>query len=375
MEYIGRDILAKACTDFYKHQVIQHSKKLLYSIVNPDERCIQRRSTNKARDDFNDIYRLLHIYESQIGVQFVAKDLSNLPSLSMSNMDIGKLAKEIETLKQNICTLTQGQKDLHDVFMVSCNTNRKNVDTQTDDTQTANEVNIVNTGDDALRPTVESQVQADRCNTNSKNAASANDSDSVIVMSDDDTLYTTVDEVSGEDIESYADVAAKDVASSITRYTADKRSQHCVGSRLTNKSTNNNVLRPSSLQATSGDHSVSKYNSRHAATSRYDSNGIVHGTGVGSNSIKAVNHNLKRSHEPKNVIGVFVTRFVPRTSSRQIEEHIKSHTGLDVWIQKLQTKHDSYCSFYLKALDKRIIDTLMDRELWPKGILVKRYTQ
>ena len=108
------------------------------------------------------------------------------------------------------------------------------------------------------------------------------------------------------------------------------------------------------------------------ATSAMDK--IVIGNGRGL-TLRASNQNTKamvNSNPNRTVTGVFITRLDPRTSPHKIELHIRHETGLNVRAEKLDTKWDSYSSFYIGG-DRYIRDTIMYPGLWPAGVLVKHY--
>ena len=72
----------------------------------------------------------------------------------------------------------------------------------------------------------------------------------------------------------------------------------------------------------------------------------------------------------RTVTGVFITRLSPRLTSRQIENFIKRETGLKVRPEKLETKYNSYSSFYIPG-DSQIRSMLLNGSLWPSGALLK----
>ena len=92
--------------------------------------------------------------------------------------------------------------------------------------------------------------------------------------------------------------------------------------------------------------------------------------------IKAANgSNPRKDGGPqrnRSVTGVFITRLNPRLTSRQIESFIKRETGLKVRPEKLETKYDSYSSFYIPG-DSQLRSMLLDASLWPSGALLKPF--
>ena len=54
--------------------------------------------------------------------------------------------------------------------------------------------------------------------------------------------------------------------------------------------------------------------------------------------------------EPRKIVeecvGVFVSRFHPQTTSNDIIDTIREHTGITMNVEKLQSKYDTYYSIY-----------------------------
>ena len=66
---------------------------------------------------------------------------------------------------------------------------------------------------------------------------------------------------------------------------------------------------------------------------------------------------------------IFATRFSPDVAAEDITVYIKDVTNLDVAVEKLQTKHDSYSLFHLQCTcDDPMV--LRNPEIWPENILV-----
>ena len=101
-------------------------------------------------------------------------------------------------------------------------------------------------------------------------------------------------------------------------------------------------------------------------------NPVVFGSGVRT-GIRAIPKDAKSNVRGNQVItGVFVTRLDPNTSPREIQQHIKTETGMFTKPEKLQTKYPTYTSFYIPG-DKLTRDRLLEPTLWPAGTLVKLF--
>jgi hypothetical protein len=115
LDTMPRDILVKLCFEFYSQDSISKGKHVLFDATPPDfrhiKRHIKRRGPEKSREDLNDIMRLFLQIDPGKGPLFVAKDLSQLPPLSIKNFDILKVARDVEEIKQNLKMLTDCQSD------------------------------------------------------------------------------------------------------------------------------------------------------------------------------------------------------------------------------------------------------------------------
>ena len=101
---------------------------------------------------------------------------------------------------------------------------------------------------------------------------------------------------------------------------------------------------------------------------------IVFGKGH-SSSLRVVQrerNSTTSSGRARECTGVFVSRFAPRTSSSQIQQHIRHETGLKLGAEKLDTGYASYCSFFIPG-DRRKRDQLLTSDLWPVDTLIKLF--
>ena len=120
-------------------------------------------------------------------------------------------------------------------------------------------------------------------------------------------------------------------------------------------------------------YSSQRYSSTQTASRGTNGHGCVIGNGYSSH-LKAAQYNGDRSQTDgaKVCSGIFITRLLPKTTDRQVTEHIKNATGYSVKAQKLQTKFTSYSSCYVRC-SQAIRTSLMDASVWPGRTLVKLY--
>ena len=60
MDVVVNDLLAKVCCETYMDEDIQNSKKLLYEVCDPGERCGKRQGAGKSMSNMTDILKVLH---------------------------------------------------------------------------------------------------------------------------------------------------------------------------------------------------------------------------------------------------------------------------------------------------------------------------
>ena len=110
MDVMTQDLLVKLCTDFYGKGVIENAKKLVFAkfkSLNLDitlPRFVKRQGHKKKQSDVLDIIGLCQEVGSKLPV-FVARDLSNLPSVSANSFDVASLMRDIEEMKLHLLGL------------------------------------------------------------------------------------------------------------------------------------------------------------------------------------------------------------------------------------------------------------------------------
>ena len=96
------DSLVQLCSDLYSCEVISTAKHLLYNNVVTKGRLVSRKGANKAKMNMSDIVKVfleMEIYNAPI---FVARNLAELPPLTVDSLDSLKLITELETVAQEM---------------------------------------------------------------------------------------------------------------------------------------------------------------------------------------------------------------------------------------------------------------------------------
>ena len=269
----------------------------------------------------------------------------------MSDVDVGKIVRDLEIMKENMTKLAKCQSDMQDIII------------KRDEKKREENRDKANT------------VQPDASGTATQDGA-ASDPD----IPTSDTEYDTRSEVtctwssSGSDHAEFPPLPLN-YASAAAGKAADPTLAHDWSTKYSRQR-----KRPQDSSARRDRPGYQHRSGTDLPSSNKQSHGmpVVIGTGVSAGQLNAVPQR-SASHEHsrvnKTVTGVFATRFLPRTTSKQIEQHIKQNTGLDIWVQKLITKYEDYCSFYLRARDRKTQSLLMSADLWAKGILLKPYME
>lgn len=72
----------------------------------------------------------------------------------------------------------------------------------------------------------------------------------------------------------------------------------------------------------------------------------------------------------KRVANVFATRFDPGVTENMLADYLKTKLSLDVSVDKVQTRHDSYASFHVRCVCPNPA-VFMDADIWPENTFVR----
>lgn len=67
-----------------------------------------------------------------------------------------------------------------------------------------------------------------------------------------------------------------------------------------------------------------------------------------------------------------MSRLHPNTTAQQVKDFILFHFQVDVIVNKMKTKYDTYASFLL-TLESDQADRIIGSATWPNNTLVKRF--
>ena len=332
--------VVKLCTDFYTREDIVVAKRLLFDNVKGNEyRHVLRKGDNNNVEDMRDIAVLLYSTEIRNTPRFVAEDLSNLPPLSASDFDVVKILKEVENVRQSVKLLGDSQSSLAKLVQDSLTLPRM----QPSATGSAS-VDSMESPTAQGSPSEESYVVVDYTSCSDSGSGFSQDNDiSDLSIRDDHIFAQRMQETGGH-------------GGSGGRQQREGQSPR---------------WRKQGKQREQKYHSSSPIRSRN-----HQQSDVIFGTGL-SVGIKAASYNKDRheteaTHSNRTVTGVFVTRLSPRTTSGQIEKFVKRETGLCVRAEQLETRYNTYSSFYIPC-DRNIRNTLLNASIWSEGILLKPF--
>ncbi len=343
---MAMDHVVNLCSEFYSNESINAAKNtLLHSVKDIKHRLSDKRGPNKGRDEMRDIAVVLYSTELRNMPTFVARDLSNLPPLAANDLDVTKVAQEVANVKQDIKLLCETQSTLAKLLQESIHSsqplNLKDTSTEhpvppvvpTLDDLPSNHSAVTDGPDDFLLLDYTSCSNDSGDNSNTEKAS----------LQDDNEFAHAYQEVSEHGSCSHA---SKQVT---PHWQAPERRDYNTRRRTSSPAPGRRYQRkPTGVIYATG--STMDIKAAHGANPRQDSG-------------------LQRN---RTITGVFITRLTPRLTSRQIENYIKRETGLKVRPEKLETKYDSYSSFYIPA-NSQVRSMLLDGSLWPSGALLKPF--
>ena len=83
---------------------------------------------------------------------------------------------------------------------------------------------------------------------------------------------------------------------------------------------------------------------------------------------------IERRKLIEQCVGVFVSRFHPKTTEKDVVETIREQTGLTLKVEKLRSKYDTYTSFCIRC-SPRLRSMILDPYMWGCGAVVREYTE
>ena len=382
------EMIVKLCMDFYSNEDVESAKDILFNTAFSDTdedkpRNIKRRGAGKRQSDLQDILNIFLELTPHSIPCYVAKDLSNLPPLSMNNFDMASVIRDIENLKTQMAILQEAQ-EANLTANVALSREALVTHSSQSPARVPNQVSLTEVGDDSG-----SDGTGDLVEDLASNSANCTDGDFEAAESQDGRSDSGVNEdVGGDDTTAVKAVATttaqqndevtvsgeSDVNDLLRLAEVQNLPKHRSGHQ---RPTYSKALRQ---QARPNPRPTTRPESRPArAAGTRPSPGSSYITGRGrhftlhsssrSNPRSMPDH---RQQKQRISVGLFISRLASNTLPRHVIQHVLKETGLKVKCDPIKTKHSGYTSFCVRvpcSLQQRLLDPMV----WPEGTLVREY--
>ena len=270
---------------------------------------------------------------------FLALDTSRLPPVSSDTQDMSALLSSIEEVKSDLALLTGCQKELAESQATLSSLVHSNNSVSPEEKQ------------QKIPPLPSTQLPS---TTAEPTYSEALQSDTMLAVGRDDGCnYIETTEL---DADAYEEPAAIKQPPVFERtFTNSRHHSHKPASVGAHRKPGENLQGPAKPRA-------------HRTSAQ---GGIVFGKGTAP-GLQAAQHPQHCSSNNRVCSGVFVTNLMPRTTATQMERYIKQETGHAVPVEKLQTRYNTYSSFYIRC-EQPLRKELLSPFLWPDDTKVKLY--
>ena len=359
IEMLPYEMICKLCTDSYSDAEIEEAKDVLFETAFSDEskpRKIKRRGAGKKQSDIQDIVNIFLEMSPTVVPCYVAHDLSKHPPLTVDSFDMAKIIKDIESLKLKVSILQEAQEAslIANLALADQGLNKVSPASEKAD---APPIPVMEKSNPPAAPattqdTAPSTSATDVCDGLNESLATE---DALLGNTDaqalDNTTLKACTESEENDLLRLAkiqDIQAKPSYAQITR--RNTISHSCSKPQRRQPIANN--PQPGSYQ-------------------RQDN--VI--TGKGRNfAIRSASRskNRSQSQSQQTSTGIFVSRLARSTQPNEVVQHIEREIGVRCHCQPLQTKHDSYRSFLIRA-PRNLRRKILNPMAWPAGVLVREY--
>lgn len=362
VQTVPKDTLAQVCADFYDFKVINAAKELLYTTVSAKTRFRSRRGNDRSVQSMHDIITAFLEMEVTNAPVFVARHLAELPPISIDSMDSLKVLSEISEMKAQMSMITKGHQELLDLVKEDQSKQRSGVSIPTRETDTQS------AGLSLLKEMAAAEVTF-LCDTETDEQVSHHDDGSIA-----DSEQSEYDEHVPQDTSPFV------YPSRVFRRSRDKpqppSSKGGLYSDVAGSAPPPASRRqpPPTLQPPRKQphrrNEVLVGSGSHGLKAVPPKNTVVFGTG--SHSLKAVTGRHEQPQTQRQCTGLFVSRLKPKTTCDHVINHVWNVTGYDVDVERLRTRYEGYCSFFIRC-NKSMRGNLLQPDLWPKDTLVKPF--
>ena len=333
MDSLTTDILIKLCCDHYGDDEVESAKKTLFELCNNESgRFVKRQGQNKRYNNLMDMVKLLHEIDEEDLPCFVAKDLTRLPPIDVTHVDISSLMSELRSLRREI-------------------SQQRDTTVRSEMGDLANEVHV-------LRQEIS---EMKNCFDNLQRAS--------------DFSVVTPQVVSPEPVVAFDSLDSSSTYCGLNNETP-------VNDQRVNTSSYAAVVQSQAPVSKANIPSLTRRRSPNKKAAQHSVNN--------EGEFTVVSRRPKR--RPRPIIGTaklddecsikvsrpnpqhkfFITRFAPATTPDDIINYVQNHCQISVKCEQLKTKHDSYSCFLIE-MSRECADKVRDPAIWPAGILIRRF--
>lgn len=368
MSLIDEESLIKICLSTFTSVQIEKSKSLLFESLPSDHRKPARKGQGKDNRVLNDIITVLKVTEPDVMPVFVARDLGKLPPITFDHLDVSKLLKdiaivqaEINDIKASFVTVHQLEDLKKEVKNMVVSTSQCNVNMKRG-TCRGSEPLLLSHLRNSLSECCENQqinsslVSGDTissCDANlNKNPSEGNDNNLATKNKNplpSLLLCTTANESSqSDDNIMLNDQLADSIQVKCKQSFADAAGQQCHIINDETISPNNEWTLVQSR--------------KHRFKERF----------MGKMG-KSVIDNAEKFKAADRNVPIFITNVHKNTVEDDIINYIRRKTAINVKLEKIkvkkQTDYNAYKFFVLKHNEH----IFLNNEMWPQGIIFRRF--
>lgn len=385
LSIMDEDSLVRICVSAFTKKQIENSKLLLFESLPSEKRKQSRKGQGKESRELNDIINLFKITDPDVIPIFVARDLEKLPPITFDHLDVTKLLKDI-TLLQNevkviqssyvtVQQLEEVKLDLHNMKYASlpmspCNVNMMGRGAYHDSGPVGMSCFNLSPDENSTKESQLSPKHHDKSELNKSKSdqehqrvdfvpivAANADSESSrhararSVSMDTERAAAAAATVPALPCPAAADNASCAAVSIEPIYDGCKQKQFA------------DVLKEKDLKKPVSDGEWTTVERKRRSKMSYRYHGHM---GVATDT-----NDKFRAAEKK--VPIFITNVHKGTKEIDITSYIHTKTQENVKLEKIVMKtdsdHDAY-KFYVSELK---LSTFLDENLWPKGIIFRRF--
>ena len=390
VDTVPLDTLAKLCVEFYTQEEINKSKMMFFDLIDAESRsrCKKNQGPDKSLKDMKDILHLFLQIQVPYKYKFVARNLANIPPLSLLSSDNMKILQEIEMLKSEMKSMAQNQRDFA-LEMTEIKTVTQQKCIQRDGAQTHVSRESPPHSKQMSRPTV---GHSDVTQTNIRKTPSSVWSN--ITQTTDDHLQqtklkqlmspnfaksrpepkrapTTKPVPHVQDVIPH-NVTASDSSVSVSDLESETEFEEPVHVYHIPLGTYNRFT-PLAPDQKVKPRTFTRSDLQQRKVSHTYSDAVQHQPKQRLKSVRPVSNKTPASHQNRSCTGLFVSRLLPKTSAGNVQKHILAETGLTKFrVEQLKTRYDTYSSFHIRC-EKQVLNSLLNPDIWPQGLLIKPF--